>query len=328
MNTNDYIQDVNMKDDTFSGKLSDDLKSRIEYFIYEVNLAWDNFIENLVINNQSLKENNLEDLYHNAIKKYKICSKLLVDTIKSKEDDLENSIVLSCEDITKYSMMTMILSGSILEASIQFFLLAYLDDYQKDEKYHWVVDGKSVDFKKIVNKIDEALTDLVDEKDITNKQKEKILNAVNDKLSLHDDWLEITKYPLDNLIQFCNENDIFIDKKYIQEDEQSTKKAELKANVNDHSFKAMCEGLDAKINDIHFNRCLSKEDILKGMKSIQANRNNIHLFTKHNICDIDVADNNINTLCKIIYDLGSRISYRNEIIEQMKKQYNTTYETD
>ena len=62
---------------------------------------------------------------------------------------------------------------------------------------------------------------------------------------------------------------------------------------------------------------LSKEEIELGMSSIQKKRNNIHLFTKEKICTLDEADKNIKTLCLIINELGSRISYRNYQIEQM-----------
>lgn len=303
-----------MEDDTFTGNMSDNLNDRIEYFIKEANLAWNNFAHEFVKSTPELNNEKISNIFENAINKYRTNTKLLVNIIKSKEEKIKKGVTLNKDDINQYSMSAMILSGSILEATIQFFLFVFLDDYKKDPKFHWVVDNKEVDFNKIKEEINKTLDTLVGDSTITSKHKRRIKDAVNKVLSSHEDWINISRYSLNDLIDFCIENDIFLEKENNPSlDNDKTIKKEIKADPNDHLFNALCEGLESKVNRIYFNMDrLKKDDIENGMKFIQFKRNNIHIFTENDLCNVEETDEAIKTLCRIINELGSRISSRNE----------------
>lgn len=307
-----------MNGDDFSGMMSDNLSSRINYFLDEINIAWNSYIKQEIIKIPNKKDFNHDFTYQNAVCKYKVVADLLIEIIKAKEE--KENIELNDNEKIQYSMISMMLSGAMLEATIRFFLIAYIDDYQRDSNYHWTIEGKEVDFNQIKDRLNKTLLELEENRIITSNHRKSIKEAIYKRLAPHEDWNKLTTnlLGLDDLITFCIENEIFLDKEYdIVVPINESNKIEIKADASSHSFRALAEGMDALINKLYFDMDrLTKEQIEEGMKSIQEKRNNIHIFTKQSICNIEEADKNIKILCLIINELGSRISYRNEYIEQ------------
>lgn len=309
-----------MNSDDFSGMMSDNLNSRINYFLDEIRIAWNSYIKQEIIKIPNKKDTDPDSTYQNAVCKYKVAADLLIKTIQAKEEKENENIEFNDNEKKQYSMISMMLSGAVLEVTIRFFLIAYIDNYQKDSNYHWTIEGKEIDFKQIKERLNETLLELEENKIITSDHKKSIKEAIYKRLAPHEDWNKLTTnlLGLDDLIAFCKDNDIFLDQEYdVTVPINESYKIEIEADTSSHSFRALAEGMDALINKLYFDMDrLTKEQIEEGMKSIQERRNNIHIFTKHSICDIEEADKNIKVLCLIINELGSRISYRNEYIEQ------------
>lgn len=305
-----------MCDDDFKYVLSENFSKRVSYFLSELNLVWDKYLKNEISTILSReKQEEFINIYQIAITRYEKYCNLLANIIKEYAD-IDPNENKSCKDTFEYCSIAMILAGSILEATIQFFLLVYISDYKKDNKYHWKTeDGNEVDFNKIKNELYSKIEDLKNDKTITSKQGRSIKEAINSRLKIHEDWQEISTMMLDQLIDIIKNEEILIDKSkedIIAEENIIKRPIEL----GSHLLDVANEGLESLMyRIIDGTEYLKSEEVIEYMRTIQSARNNIHIFTKNNNCSFKETNDNIKILILLINELGSRISYKTEMYD-------------
>lgn len=161
-----------------------------------------------------------------------------------------------------------ICTGSLLEATLQMFLLAYRQDYVEAQWKLW----PNTDVEKIKTSIAECLQGLVDEKTINSEQKGKILEGLKSDLKYRQNQKAVSVIMLDELIGFCKNQKIFFVRSYDTEPPQEMPGEEYGQ-----------------------------------MELIRDYRNNIHVFTPKKIPTFDEALQNIRNYCVILIDLITRL---------------------
>ena len=177
--------------------------------------------------------NHFEPEAKELLKKFENCynfNKSLLEPLVSKEgiDRYKGMLELFINDFHKladrletnkdsYVMMQWIHLGSLLEATLQLFLIIYIEDYKKTYWQVWTkptIDGdvEILQFDDNVKKeIFNFLNELECKSKLTKQQKNCFKNLINDKIKFHTRIKDVDKIMLDNLIQLCNKENIFKD---------------------------------------------------------------------------------------------------------------------
>lgn len=310
INENSVLYECNIPDEDFS--ISSNLKSRTDFFLQTVNEYFD-----------KIGTTNIDmGLVSQAIERYRLYSDYLCVNVAKIETPIEQK---DTDIITELSIISMILTGSLLEATLVFFLLVYSDEYLKDSKYHWVLeDGSNVDISALKESLFKHLESLVNDGKITSRQRNSLKATISYKLKPHEIWKEITKLTLENLIDFCKDNLLFDTKNGRRSDqEQENDKAledlpqhiiAVTSNPSNSFFKLLCESLDSHNYQL-FDKTdkMSQDDIIDAMKEIQNSRNNVHVFTQNPTTDSCKTLRCISLLCRIINDLCGRIFMKTNV---------------
>ena len=150
-----------------------------------------------------------------------LCREFYETAVKVIEDEVEYplkrfrlySVLLteSLNDLTKASdrllLQISVYLGSLLEGTLQLFLLTYKHDYIESHWKQW----QETDIIKIKREIKEHLKELAKEGQITSKQKNKICDVVFSELKIREEGKEVQNIMLDELIGFCKHESVFIE---------------------------------------------------------------------------------------------------------------------
>lgn len=98
-----------------------------------------------------------------------------------------------------------ILLGSLAEVSIQIFLTVYINDYENSSWQQW----KDFEPAEVKRRLFETLNDLVQNGNLTSKQSKSLKKAIDSKILEHTVEHPIEKVMLDELIQLCEQEELF-----------------------------------------------------------------------------------------------------------------------
>lgn len=163
-----------------------------------------------------------------------------------------------------------ILIGSMLEGSMQIFLLCFEKDFSESNWKIWM-DKKDEDFKAIRERIDNLLSELVAEGTLSYKQRANLRDTFKSELKARQEGKKIERIMLDELIRFFEKFDIL--------------QTGLKV---DHDSGEEIE---------------SSELLIERMDNIREARNCIHIFSKYETPTLETVVSHMRDLCLILKDL-------------------------
>ena len=163
-----------------------------------------------------------------------------------------------------------ILIGSMLEGSMQIFLLCFEKDFSESNWKIWM-DKKDEDFKAIRERIDNLLSELVAEGTLSYKQRANLRDTFKSELKARQEGKKIERIMLDELIRFFEKFDIL--------------QTGLKV---DHDSGEEIE---------------SSELLIERMDNIREARNCIHIFSKYETPTLKTVVSHMRDLCLILKDL-------------------------
>lgn len=164
--------------------------------------------------------------------------------------------------------------GSILEGSMQFFLLCFEKDFRKSNWKIWG-DKKEEDFKIIRKRIGDFLTKLVDEEILSSVQRKNLREALSEELRVRQKGKKIERIMLDELIRFFE-----------------------KYNILDINFKVEHDNSE---------EAESSGALIERMDAIREARNSIHIFSKNATVTPEAVFSRVQDLCLILKDLSFRV---------------------
>jgi len=235
-----------------------------------------------ILANEYLENVNRElidfEKHERYISKYQVFLSTFVSLLKSW-DELPFSDLEKCLQIS-------ILTGSLLEATLQLFLLVFRKDFEtsKWRIWHVVENNETVkfDFEMIIDRLKQATMELQDEGVIRRKQREDINEAIKNELMMRQKGRLINKMMIEELVRLFEHEEIFDlrmpdeNGKLLDDDEQSGK------------------------------------NLIAKMDRIREARNNVHVFTESSIPSTTEGVENIRVLCSIMKDILFRIRCLNE----------------
>ncbi len=169
--------------------------------------------------------------------------------------------------------------GSILEGSLQFFLLCFEKDFRESNWKIWE-DKKEEDFEAIRNRIGGLLTELADEGILSSDQRKSLKKALSEELKIREKGKKIERIMLDELIRLFEKFNI------------------LWTNFEvDHDDSEETE---------------SSEALIERMDNIREARNSIHIFSKYETPTSEAVVSRVRDLCLILKDLLFRTRCINE----------------
>lgn len=160
--------------------------------------------------------------------------------------------------------------GSILEGSMQFFLLCFEKDFYESNWKIWE-DKKEEDFEVIRNRISDLLTELVDEGILTSDQRKSLKETFASELKVRQKGKKIERIMLDELIRLFARFNI------------------LWTNFDvDHDKSEETE---------------SSKALIERMDNIREARNSIHVFSKCKTPTPEAVVSRVRDLCLILKDI-------------------------
>ena len=169
--------------------------------------------------------------------------------------------------------------GSILEGSLQFFLLCFEEDFRESNWRIWE-DKKEEDFEAIRNRIGGLLTELADEGILSSNQRKNLKKALSKELTVREKGKKIERIMLDELIRFFEKFNIL------------WTNFEVGHNNNEETE--------------------SSEALIERMDNIRETRNSIHIFSKYETPTPEAVVSRVRDLCLILKDLLFRTRCINE----------------
>ena len=136
----------------------------------------------------------IEDEVDNPLRRYCLFSEFLVDALNNLTEKNESLL-----------LQTSICLGSLLEGTLQIFLLAYKNDYIDSHWKQW----QETDIDKIKNDLNEFLKGMVNNKLITSHQKSSIWDAICTELIIRENGKTVPRIMLDELIGFFKCESVF-----------------------------------------------------------------------------------------------------------------------
>ena len=135
-------------------------------------------------------ENNTE--LESPLNRLSNMGQLLSETLSSWDnvDNSEETMVIQAS----------IYIGSILEGSMQFFLLCFEKDFHESNWKIWE-DKKKEDFEAIRNRICDLLTELADEGILSSDQRKSLKETIVSELKVRQKGKKIERIMLDELIR-------------------------------------------------------------------------------------------------------------------------------
>ena len=167
-----------------------------------------------------------------------------------------------------------IYTGSMLEGSLQFFLLCFQEDFNESNWKNWK-DKKTEDFEAVQKHIDDSISELVTDGLLLKKQGESLRKVIKFELKMRQNGRSIERIMLDELKSLLK-----------------------KFNILQTGFKAECNPNDEPE---------PIDQLIKRIDSIQKARNGIHIFSKCEIPTPEDAINHVRDLCLIMKDLLFRV---------------------
>lgn len=159
-------------------------------YIYDINARFINEIKKVIDT----------DKYNNAINNFLTTSRALtLDMYGIDKDEMNQDVY--CHRIS-------INIGSLLEGVLQFFLLAYIKDYNDLNWKKW----SDCDIEELKNYLNSRLDLLVKDKKITGEQKRSIKDVIGKELKIRLNGKQIEYIMLDELIGLYRSNDILLEK--------------------------------------------------------------------------------------------------------------------
>lgn len=184
---------------------------------------------------------------------------------KLLEDCLNNENI---REMQSFHLQMAICTGSLMEAVLQMFLIAYQHEYVESHWKQWI----NTDVDILYQSIGGYLGDLVCNKTINADQRKSILSVLKRDFSERKNIKNISIIMLDELIGFCRNQKIF--------------------HYSDHTVDPIV---------------VTEGEEYKQMEKIRDCRNNIHAFTKKEIPVFNDALQNVRNYCIIVLDLISRV---------------------
>lgn len=197
--------------------------------------------------------------------------RLLNETLSSwnRENNSEETAVVQAS----------IYIGSILEGSLQFFLLCFEEDFRESNWRIWE-NKKEEDFEAIRNRIGGLLTELADEGILSSNQRKSLKKALSKELTVREKGKKIERIMLDELIRFFEKFNIL------------WTNFEVGHNNNEETE--------------------SSEALIERMDNIREARNSIHIFSKYETPTPEAVVSRVRDLCLILKDLLFRTRCINE----------------
>lgn len=171
------------------------------------------------------------------------------------EDCLNNENIGEQQSI---HLQMAICTGSLMEAALQMFLIAYRHEYIESHWKQWI----NTDVDMLCQSIGAHLNTLICNKTINAEQRKSILSILKNDFSTRKNGKSISMIMLDELIGFCRNQKIF---HYI-----------------DHNVEPIVETEGLEYGQ---------------MEKIRDCRNNIHVFTKKDIPVFDDTLQNVRNYC-------------------------------
>lgn len=205
-------------------------------------------------------ENNTE--LESPLNRLSNMGQLLSETLSSWDnvDNSEETMVIQAS----------IYIGSILEGSMQFFLLCFEKDFHESNWKIWE-DKKKEDFEAIRNRISDLLTELADEGILSSDQRKSLKETFVSELKVRQKGKKIERIMLDELIRLFERFNI------------------LWTNFDvDHDNSEETE---------------SSKALIKRMDNIREARNSIHVFSKCKTPTPEAVVSRVRDLCLILKDI-------------------------
>lgn len=136
---------------------------------------------------------NLSDDLKSKLEKYGIYSKIVSKQLRIIDE--ENGIQVS------------LMLGSLLEGTLQFFLYAFEQDYINARWKQWDIPDEQ--FSVIIQKIKLELDGLKTDGVLTKRQKDSLLEIIQNELGTRKNGKNIDRIMLDELIGLCSNQKIF-----------------------------------------------------------------------------------------------------------------------
>lgn len=205
-------------------------------------------------------ENNTE--LESPLNRLSNMGQLLSETLSSWDnvDNSEETMVIQAS----------IYIGSILEGSMQFFLLCFEKDFHESNWKIWE-DKKKEDFEAIRNRISDLLTELADEGILSSDQRKSLKETFVSELKVRQKGKKIERIMLDELIRLFERFNI------------------LWTNFDvDHDNSEETE---------------SSKALIERMDNIREARNSIHVFSKYKTPTPEAVVSRVRDLCLILKDI-------------------------